>query len=134
MIMKTAAITALLTGGSVPFLAQITNPKSLEGLGPVALGTVIAVSALGVVVYIVKSLVPTMNKSTQEMVKTNVLVAELCNRLNSHLDTQVTQAKQEALVVLEAAKVTAASVIAEAAKEAIRVVVDAHKVMEECKK
>jgi len=134
IMMKMAATTALLSGGFVPVLAQISNPKDLSGLGPVALGTVIALAALSVVVYIVRSLVPAMNKSTQEMAKTNVLVSDLCNRLNSHLDEKVVQAKQEALAVLEAAKTTASGVIAEAAREAIRVVTDAHKVMAESKK
>jgi hypothetical protein len=134
IMMKLAATTALLSGSFVPYLAQMTDPQSLKGLGPVALGTVIALAALSVVVYIVRSLVPAMNKSTQEMAKTNVLVSDLCNRLNTHLDEKAVQAKQEALSLIEAAKTTASSVVAEAAREAIRVVTDAHRVMAENKK
>lgn len=107
--MKLAAGIAMVSGGAAPVLAQV-DPGDLEGLSPAALATVIALAALGVLVFMVRSLLPVLRDLIKEMDVTNTRMQELCARLNVRpclLDGKVSEAQREANEIIAEAKAEA---------------------------
>src|ERR1039457_1189749 len=100
-----ATTTALSAAGLIPIAAAL-EPKDLAGLGPDALLAVIALAALGVAVYFVKTLAPSINANTTS----NAIVAERISRLCEKMESNPCLAKtaeeyrREAQAVIDDAK------------------------------
>ena len=127
--LRLAAETAFVSGGLVPILA-VLEPRDLEGLGPVALATVVTISSLGVVVFLVSSLVPAIRNLVVEVAKNNILQANQIALLVARpclIDGNVESAKREALAVVDEAKRVALNVVDDARKHALEVVSEAKK-------
>lgn len=128
--MKIAAGVAFVSGGMAPMLSQISvDPSSLQGLEPVALATVISLSALAVVCYFIRSLVPAINANTMATTVTNERIHELCARIdrNPCMAVSAADARREALAVVDEAQRNAKAIVADAAREALKVVEEAKK-------
>lgn len=125
--MKITAGIALL-GGTIPTIAQLVDPKDLGGLNPSALSTLVTLTALGVLSLMIFKLAPVLMKLVTEVSKTSVQLSSLCETLSKKpclIEESKEKLQDESISLLNAARHEATQVLADAAREAIRVINEA---------
>lgn len=121
--LKIAATTAIVSGGLSPILA-ILEPKDMEGLGPAALSTLVALAALALAGFLARNLVPAINKQTEALTINNERQSVLCSKMekNPCLAETAEVMRREARAIIEDAKKEAKSVVESARIEALRLI------------